>query len=129
MAADENQAFDRKKNQQRSFPRKALSLLRCAFAALIQPEITGQDNKIKAEGKQYLQRLGVRQDRSSFCGALFVRTAGDKGCGCVDRKASLLLASITCAHTLAQSFAWIVRGLLAEWYGGRLVPECGETLE
>lgn len=32
-------------------------------------------------------------------------------------------------HTLAQSSAWIVRGLLSEWYGGRLVPKCGETLE
>lgn len=47
----------------------------------------------------------------------------------MDRKASCLLPSITSVHTLTQSSAWIVRGLLAEWYGGRLVLKRGETLE
>lgn len=52
-----------------------------------------------------------------------------KAGGAVDRKASSLSASITSVHTLAQSSAGIVRGLLAEWDGGRLDLKCGETLE
>lgn len=64
-----------------------------------------------------------------FVGHCLWGEGADKGWGRVDRKASFLWPSITCAHTLAQSFARILRGLLSECYGGRLVPKCGETME
>lgn len=58
------------------FWKEPLILLRYAFAAMIQPEITEEHNQIKARRKQYLQRLRVCADRFSVCGALFVRRVG-----------------------------------------------------
>lgn len=83
----------------------------------------------KPAGNSIYRVSGFGRIVSLFVGHCLWGERADKGCGCVDRKASFLSASITCAHTLAQSFAWIVRGLLSEWYGGRLVLKCGETLE
>lgn len=85
---------------------------------MIQPEITAQDDKIKARRKQYLQHLRV--GGTAF---LFVRVVKAGGCG---QKGFF---SVGLHYFCPHSSAWIVRGLLAEWDGGRLDLKCGETLE